>query len=73
MVPDIGPYTAHQLREELGILGRHHSANVADAVALKASIAAEREKRQQEWRRTAEMSEKIMDDLKGITAELMVQ
>ena len=73
VVPDIGPYTAHQLREELGILGRHHAANLADALALKASIAAEREERQQEWRRRAGMREKIMDDLKGITAELLVQ
>ena len=73
LVPDIGPYTAHQLREELGILGRHHSANLADAVALKASIALEREEHQQDWRRRAKMTEKIMDDLKGITAELMVQ
>ena len=73
VVPNIGPYTAHQLREELGILGRHHSANLADALALKASIAAEREERQRGWSRRAEMREKIMDDLKGITAELMVQ
>ena len=73
VVPEIGPYTAHQLREELGILGRHHSANLADAVALKASIALEREERQQDWSRRAKMTEKIMDDLKGITAELMVQ
>ena len=73
MVPEIGPYTAHQLREELGILGRHHSANLADAVALKASIALEREERQQDWKRRAKMTEKIMDDLKGITAELTVQ
>ena len=73
VVPEIGPYTAHQLREELGILGRHHSANLADAVALKASIALEREERQQDWVRRAKMTEKIMDDLKGITAELAVQ
>ena len=72
-VPNIGPYTAHQLREELGILGRHHSANLADAVALKASIVLEREERQQDWRRRGNMMEKIMDDLKGITAELTVQ
>ena len=72
-VPEIGPYTAHQLREELGILGRHHSANLADALALKASIALEREERQQDWIRRAKMTEKIMEDLKGITAELAVQ
>ena len=73
MVPEIGPYTAHQLREELGILGRHHSANLADAVALKASIALEREERQKDYLRRAMMTKKIMDDLKGITTELALQ
>lgn len=66
-------FTHHQLREELAMLERHHAANLDDVAALKANMIAEREAREQEWRRRAQSRETIESDMKNLGAELAVQ
>lgn len=66
-------FTHHQLREELSMLERHHAVNLDDVAALKANVIAEREAREQEWRRRAQAREKIGSDMKGLGDELAVQ
>lgn len=68
--PQTIPYRHHQLREELAMLGRHHATNLADVAALKASILAEREVRENEWRSRAERRDGIAKEMQGIGAEL---
>ncbi len=69
-LPDTAPYVHYQLREELAMLARHHATNVADVAALKASVLAEREVREEEWRNRAESRERIAKEMHGIGAEL---
>lgn len=69
-VPDTAPYVHYQLREELAMLARHHATNSADVAALKASILAEREVREEEWRNRAESRGRIAKEMQGIGAEL---
>ena len=66
-------FTHHQLREELSMLERHHAVNLDDVAALKANMIAEREAREQEWRRRAQAREKIGSDMEELGAELAVQ
>ncbi|KAL6714422.1 hypothetical protein ACLMJK_007845 [Lecanora helva] len=67
---DTAPFLHHQLREELAMLARHHAANLEDLGALKASVLAERELREEEWRRRAEDRQRITKEMQGIGAEL---
>ena len=66
---DTIPYVHHQLREEYAMLARHHAANVADVEALKASILAERQKREEEWKKRALRREHLSQGMQGIQAE----
>ena len=67
---DTKPFVHHQLREELAMLARHHAANLADVEALKASILAEREVREEEWRKRARGRELLNKEMQGMRAEL---
>ena len=67
---DTKPFVHHQLREELAMLARHHAANLADVEALKASILAEREVREEEWRKRAQRRELLSKEMQGMRAEL---
>ena len=68
--PENKPFVHYQLREEMGMLARHHAANLADVAALKDSILKEREIREEEWRRKTEERETIAKQLYGMGAEL---
>ena len=54
------------------MLERHHAANLDDVAALKANMIAEREAREQEWRRRAQAREKISNDMKDLAIALTV-
>ncbi|KAL2044791.1 hypothetical protein N7G274_002566 [Stereocaulon virgatum] len=71
--PNHGSCTAHQLREELSMLGRHHDANLADVTALRATLKAESEEREEEWRRRATAMQKLVGGMKEVGAEITVQ
>ena len=46
---------------------------VADVAALRATLRAESEEREEEWRRRAAARQRLVGDLKEIGAEIAVQ
>ena len=69
--PKAGSYTHNQLRDELSMLDRQHAAQVTDIASLKADMAAESEQREQEWRKRADVWDRLASELQGIQTQLV--
>ena len=68
--PRTGSYTCHQLRGEMSMLGRHQAAQMTDLEALKADMAAESELREQDWKKRADVWDRLASELQGMTTQL---
>ena len=69
--PGTGSYTCHQLRGEVSILERHQAAQMTDLEALKADMAAESELREQDWKKRAEVWDRLASELQGMNTHLL--
>ena len=70
MPPNEGRLFCYQLREETALLGRQHDASLADLVALRSDMATANKKREQEWRRLAEIRSTFAGELRDFAAGL---
>ena len=69
--PKAGSYIHHQLRDELSMLERNHSAQMADLEILKADTAAESELGEQEWRKRADVWDSLASELQEMKTQLV--
>ena len=69
--PKTGSYTCHQLRGEMSMLERHQAAQMTDLEALKADMAAESELREQDWRKRADVWDRLASELQGMNTHLL--
>ena len=69
--PKTGSYTCHQLRGEMSMLGRHQAAQMIDLEALKADMAAESELREQDWKKRADVWDRLASELQGMNTHLL--
>lgn len=69
--PKAGSYIHHHLRDELSMLERNHSAQMADLEILKADTAAESELGEQEWRKRADVWDCLASELQEMKTQLV--